>query len=142
MCPRIRREPRDGMDLQNVANLRCQAACAERSTLDASTMTSATSQLRHCCLVGAALAIALAFATPAALRAQSTAPAAAQKSEKMARPDTRIDTSAEKAAGAKSLAVKRQKLRDCGTKWQEEKKAKGLTGKAAYLKFLSTCMKG
>ena len=64
--------------------------------------------------------------------------AAAQKSEKMARPDA----SMEKAGGAKSLAAKRQKLRDCGAKWQDEKKAKGLTGKAAYLKFLSACING
>jgi hypothetical protein len=64
--------------------------------------------------------------------------AAAQKSEKMAKPDA----ATEKAGGAKSLAAKRQKLRDCGAKWQDEKKAKGLTGKAAYLKFLSACING
>jgi hypothetical protein len=105
-------------------------------------MTSATSKLYHCSLACAAFAISLALATPTALRAQSGAPATVQKSDKMARPDTRGDPAAEKTGGAKSLAAKRQKLRDCGAKWQEEKKANGLTGKAAYLKFLSACMKG
>jgi len=102
-------------------------------------MTSATSKLPPSSLACAVFAVSLAFATPIALRAQSAAPAAtAQKSEKIVKPDA----STEKAGGAKSLAAKRQKLRDCSAKWQAEKKAKGLTGKAAYLKFLSACMKG
>jgi hypothetical protein len=60
----------------------------------------------------------------------------------MARPDARIDPPADKAGNAKPPTAKRQKLRDCSAKWQDEKKAKGLTGKAAYLKFLSACVKG
>jgi len=89
----------------------------------------------------ATLAILLVVATSAVLHAQSPAPPPAQKSEKLAKPDTRTESASEKTGGAKSVAAKRQKLRDCGIKWQEEKKAKGLTGKAAYLKFLSACMK-
>ena len=133
----MRWEPVNGMDLQIGANLECAAGV--ESTIDASTMTSATSKLPASSLAFTVFAVSLACATPIALRAQSTAPAATlQKPEKMMKPDT----STEKAGGAKSLAVKRQKLRDCGAKWQDEKKAKGLTGKAAYMKFLSACMKG
>ncbi len=86
--------------------------------------------------------MSLALAAPAALQAQSTAPTPTQKSEKAAKPDVHSDASADKPGGAKSVAAKRQRLHECGAKWQEEKKAKGLTGKAEYLKFLSACMKG
>ena len=59
------------------------------------------------------------------------------------KPDVRINPATEKTGGgARPLAAKRLKLRDCSAKWQGEKKAKGLTGKAAYLKFLSACLKG
>jgi hypothetical protein len=93
-------------------------------------------------LACAVAVILLALAIPLALQAQSPATATpAQKSEKMARPEARTDGANEKAAGAKSVAAKRQKLHECGIKWQDEKKAKDLTGKAAYLKFLSACMK-
>jgi flagellar motility protein MotE (MotC chaperone) len=106
-------------------------------------MTSVTSNLLGRFLVRTAFAFSLAFAAPVALRAQPAAQQPAQKSEKMARPDARIDSAAEKAGSAKALTTaKRQKLRDCSAKWQDEKKAKGLTGKAAYLKFLSACVKG
>ncbi len=105
-------------------------------------MTSATPKRRSCARACAALAISLAVAASAALHAQSpAAPAPPQKSEKMARPETRTESANEKPPGAKSVAAKRQKLHECGIKWHEEKKAKGLTGKAAYLKFLSACMK-
>ncbi len=104
-------------------------------------MTSATPKLRCGPLRYATMAILLVVATSAVLHAQSSAPPPVQKSEKLAKPDTRTENASEKTGGAKSVAAKRQKLRDCGIKWQEEKKAKGLTGKAAYLKFLSACMK-
>ena|SRR5579871_3489856 len=114
-------------------------------------MPFATSTLRHCALASAAMALALALAMPQAIEAQSAAPAPAPKTEKAAKPDTHVDTVAEKPGAektgadkpgsAKSIAAKRQKLRDCGIKWQEEKKAKGLSGRAAYLKFIAACMK-
>ena len=113
----------------------------KKSTIDTSTMTSATPKLHNCALACVVFAISLALALPGMLRAQSTVPASVQKSDKMAKPETRTDSSPEKTGGAKSVAAKRQKLRDCGIKWQDEKKAKGLTGKAAYLKFLSACLK-
>ena len=104
-------------------------------------MTSATPKSRCGPVRYATMAILLVVATSAVLHAQSAAPPPAQMSAKLAKPDTRTESASEKTGGAKSVAVKRQKLHDCGIKWQEEKKAKGLTGKAAYLKFLSACMK-
>ncbi len=104
-------------------------------------MTSAPPKLHNCALARVVFAISLALAMPAALRAQSTAPAPVQKSDKTAKPETRTEPLPDKTGGAKSVAAKRQKLRDCGTKWQDEKKAKDLTGKAAYLRFLSACLK-
>jgi len=101
-------------------------------------MTSASSNLHGRLLVCIAFAVSLTIVVTAALHAQSTA----QKSEKTVRPEARVDTTAEGAGGANSPAAKRQKLRDCGAKWQDEKKAKGLTGKTAYLKFLTACLKG
>lgn len=34
-----------------------------------------------------------------------------------------------------------QKMKDCGAKWQDHKKAKSVKGKAEYRKFLSGCLK-
>jgi len=104
-------------------------------------MTCATPKLRCGPVRRVTMAVLLVVATSAVLHAQSPAPPPAQKSEKLAKTDARTESASEKTGGAKSVAAKRQKLRDCGIKWQEEKKAKGLTGKAAYLKFLSACMK-
>ena len=105
-------------------------------------MTAATSHLNGRFLVRTAFAISLALAVPAALEAQSAAQQPAQKSEKTVRPESRVDPAAERTGSARSPAAKRQRLRDCGAKWQDEKQAKGLTGKTAYLKFLTACLKG
>lgn len=56
---------------------------------------------------------------------ESRAAAAGDKAEKPKRP----------------LTVQQQKLKDCGAKWQEEKKAKGVKGREAWNKFRSDCMK-
>jgi hypothetical protein len=105
-------------------------------------MTSATSHLPGRFLVRTAFAMSLALAVPVALQAQSAAQQPTQKSEKAVRSEARVDLTAERTGGAKSLAAKRGRLRDCSAKWQDEKKAKGLTGKTAYLKFLTACLKG
>ena len=42
----------------------------------------------------------------------------------------------------KELTAQQQKMKDCGAKWQDEKKAKNVKGRDAYRKFLSTCLKG
>jgi hypothetical protein len=114
----------------------------EKQTDDTSVMIAAASHLPGRPLACAVFAILLALAVPVALQAQSTAQQPTQKSEKTVRPDVRVDPTTERAGGGKSLAAKRQRLRDCGAKWQDEKKAKGLTGKTAYLKFLTACLKG
>ena len=41
----------------------------------------------------------------------------------------------------KKLTAQQQKMKDCGTKWQEHKKARDVKGQAEYRKFLSGCLK-
>ena len=47
---------------------------------------------------------------------------------------------AEKAE--KKLSPQQQKMKDCGVKWQEHKKAHNVKGQKEYRKFLGGCMKG
>jgi hypothetical protein len=42
---------------------------------------------------------------------------------------------------AKKVTPQQQKMKDCAGKWQEEKKAKKVSGRAAYNKFMSGCLK-
>ncbi len=44
-------------------------------------------------------------------------------------------------AAEKKLTPQQQKMKDCGAKWQEHKKAKKVKGKTEYQKFLSGCLK-
>lgn len=104
-------------------------------------------------LLRAALAAALTFSMPAALYAQTATPDKMEKTDKKkskseAKSDAKSDTKSEAKSDAKSdtktakpLTAQQQKMKDCGAKWQEEKKTKGVSGKAAYQKFLSTCLK-
>ena len=46
-----------------------------------------------------------------------------------------------KSKPEKKLTAQQQKMKDCGAKWQDEKKAKNVKGREAYRKFLSTCLK-
>lgn len=92
-------------------------------------------------LAGAVLAIGLA-AMPAsdgfsqeAAKAGQTSPAT--KSAKSA--ESRQDAGEPKAK--KPLTAQQQKMKDCGAKWQEEKKAKGVKGREAWNKFRSDCLK-
>jgi hypothetical protein len=41
----------------------------------------------------------------------------------------------------KKLTAQQQKMKDCGTKWQEHKKTHDVKGQAEYRKFLSGCLK-
>lgn len=54
--------------------------------------------------------------------------------------DTKQDATAEPRA-KKPLTAQQQKMKDCGAKWQEEKKAKGVKGREAWNKFRSVCLK-
>jgi len=91
---------------------------------------------------------ALAIAISAALMmAAPLAPAAAQTAAPTAKPDAAKTDNMKSAAPAESkpekkLTAQQQKMKDCGAKWQDEKKTKNVKGKEAYQKFLSTCLKG
>lgn len=76
-------------------------------------------------LLVAAMATALITAPVASAYAQAAAPAA--KTEKKA---------------AKPLTPQQQKMKDCAVKWKDEKAAKKVSGRAAYNKFMSGCLKG
>jgi hypothetical protein len=114
---------------------------ALQSNIDALRMNSTISKLPCSALVCVGLAVGLAVSAPSTSPAQSTAPPS--KAEKLSRPDlVKPGAASSDKAKASAPVTQRQKIRDCGVKWREEKKAKGLSGKAAYLKFLSACLKG
>ncbi len=73
-----------------------------------------------------AISAALLAAIPLGTVAAQTAPAAQSTPAK----------------AEKKLTPQQQKMKDCGAKWQEEKKTKNVKGREAYRKFLSTCLKG
>ena len=89
---------------------------------------------------------ALAFAISAALfAAVPVSQASAQTTAPATKPAAAQDTKKEKKSEAKpekKLTAQQQKMKDCGAKWQDEKKAKNVKGRDAYRKFLSTCLKG
>ena len=76
-------------------------------------------------VLAAAMATALIAAPVASAYAQAAAPAA--KTEKKA---------------AKTLTPQQQKMKDCAGKWKEEKATKKVSGRTAYNKFMSGCLKG
>ena len=83
-------------------------------------------------LVTGLLSTAL-FAAPYAALAQDAPKALAA---------AKIDAAEETQAAAKRpLTAQQLKLKDCGAKWQEEKKAKGVKGREAWNKFRSDCLK-
>ena len=47
---------------------------------------------------------------------------------------------AEKAE--KKLTAQQQKMKDCGPKWADYKKANNVKGRTEYRKFMKTCLKG
>jgi hypothetical protein len=65
--------------------------------------------------------------TKAATKTESTSPTAAA-SDKAAKPK-------------RPLTAQQQKMKECGAKWQEEKKTKGVKGREAWNKFRSECLK-
>ena len=59
--------------------------------------------------------------------------------------DARQAPKSENADGAKAarpLTAQQLKLKECGAKWQEEKKAKGVKGREAWNAFRTECLKG
>lgn len=57
-----------------------------------------------------------------------------------AKPDA-TDTAKAETKANRPLTAQQLKMKDCGAKWQEEKKAKGVKGLEAWNKFRSDCMK-
>ena len=91
-------------------------------------------------LLSGVLATAV-IAAPYAAFAQD-APKAEVKAEvrMAAKPDATDDAKAE-AKPKRPLTAQQLKLKDCGAKWQDEKKAKGVKGLEAWNKFRGDCMK-
>ena len=93
-------------------------------------------------LLSALLAAVFALSAPASVFAQTAEPAKSA-AKKAAKSETKSDAkSDEKAKPAKKpLTAQQQKMKDCGAKWQEEKKSKGVKGRAAYNAFNKECLK-
>lgn len=75
------------------------------------------------------------IATPYAAFAQD-APKAEVKVAAKPADDEKAETKAKRPLTAQQL-----KMKDCGAKWQDEKKAKGVKGLEAWNKFRGDCMK-
>lgn len=78
----------------------------------------------------ATAAIAVPYAALAQDAPKADMRAAAAKSE-----------GADEVKAKRPLTAQQLKMKDCGAKWQEEKKAKGVKGLEAWNKFRSDCMK-
>jgi Ni/Co efflux regulator RcnB len=57
-----------------------------------------------------------------------------------AKADSGEETKAE-AKAKRPLTAQQVKLKECGARWQEEKKTKGVKGLEAWTKFRSECLK-
>lgn len=86
-------------------------------------------------LLAAAMAIALIAGPVPQAFAQAPAPA---------KTDTKTDKTKKEPAKAaeKKLTPQQQKMKDCAAKWKDEKATKKVSGRAAYNKFMSGCLKG
>ena len=83
-------------------------------------------------VLAAVVAAGLATAVPlASAQAQSTQSQSTSKSK----------STSEKKTTEKKLTPQQQKMKDCSAKWQDEKKAKKVSGKTAHNKFMSGCLK-
>lgn len=69
------------------------------------------------------------------------APALAQGAPKAETTSPTAAASDKAAKPKRPLTAQQQKMKDCGAKWQEEKKTKGVKGREAWNKFRSECMK-
>lgn len=88
-------------------------------------------------LLGGLLATA-AFAMPFAALAQD----ASKSDVRAATTKTEGADSAQAETKAKRpLTAQQLKMKECGAKWQEEKKIKGVKGLEAWNRFRSDCMK-
>ena len=61
--------------------------------------------------------------------------------EMLKKEETKKDTT-KKEETKKATTPQQQKMKDCAGKWNEEKKAKKVSGKKAHNEFMSGCLKG
>jgi Ni/Co efflux regulator RcnB len=83
-----------------------------------------------------AAAVAVCVAAAPTLTSAATAKKEEAKKEETKKQETK------KQETKKELTPQQQKMKDCGVKWGEEKKAKNVSGKKAHNEFMSTCLKG
>lgn len=82
------------------------------------------------------------IATPYAVFAQEAPKAELNKAEvKLAAKADGADDAKAEAKAKRPLTAQQLKLKDCGAKWQEEKKTKGVKGLEAWNKFRGECLK-
>jgi hypothetical protein len=81
------------------------------------------------------------IATPYAALAQDGPKTEVRAEIKVAAKPEAVDDAKAEAKPKRPLTAQQQKLKDCGAKWQEEKKTKGVKGLEAWNKFRSDCMK-
>jgi hypothetical protein len=87
-------------------------------------------------VLAAVVAVAFVTAVPLApAQAQSTQSQSTSKSKSTSEKKTTAKTT------EKKLTPQQQKMKVCSAKWQDEKKAKKVSGKTAHNKFMSTCLK-
>jgi hypothetical protein len=87
-------------------------------------------------VLAAVVAVAFVTAVPlASAQAQSTQSQSTSKSKSTSEKKTTAKTT------EKKLTPQQQKMKVCSAKWQDEKKAKKVSGKTAHNKFMSTCLK-
>ena len=82
------------------------------------------------------------IAVPFTAFAQDTSKAEVKAAEvKVAAKPEAVDDAKAEAKMTRPLTAQQHKLKDCGAKWQDEKKTKGVKGLEAWNKFRGDCMK-
>ena len=81
------------------------------------------------------------IAAPYSAFAQDAPKAEARADIKVAAKPDAVDDAKAEAKAKRPLTAQQLKLKDCGAKWQEEKKTKGVKGREAWDKFRADCMK-
>lgn len=92
-------------------------------------------------LVCAAFSVSVPLASAHAQTTDKTEDTGSKATKKKSRSAKSKDAGDSETKDKKKLTPQQEKMKECGAKWQEEKKAKNVKGREAYRKFLSTCLK-
>lgn len=97
-------------------------------------------------VVGLAVCVALVLGmaiqpTGQALAQDAKAESKSQSRSASAKSGDAKQEGAGEAKAKKPLTAQQLKMKECGAKWQDEKKAKGVKGREAWNKFRSACLK-